>query len=144
MKIKKLKKELEITSIKYVLKNNPYFLIEIKILLSKELDINVLTNKSFVKLVAKKVQISELFNFSNLKFPLSIKTFDSYKSMYSYLLIDANRVNSNIVFINFKGVVTKINNLSLLKSTNAVTIFNSLDTVLNSGFMLLKILKVSI
>ena len=143
MKIKKFKKELSVAIMESTLRENSYFLIELKQENNKIIPINQFSSKIFVKAIAKKLKLSDFFVASTFKFPIVIKVFNELNLVDSYLSTNSYKKDFSIVFVKLGLVIVKMTSLSLLSKLKHLNTFNSLDKLLNNSLLVLKVLNLS-
>jgi hypothetical protein len=69
-----------------------------------------------------------------------IKVFNNSDDIETYLS-NQNEKKSTIVFVKLNSVSLKSANLFLLSKIKAVNIFNTLDSLLNSGMLFLRLIN---
>ena len=141
MKIKKLKKELNVSLANKKLSLKTFFLFEVKNSNISFTSKNILYSRTFVKLISKNVKFSKNFNTLPLKFPLVLKVFDTFENIYEYVLNQKLKNNSNVVFVKIANIVVKGNDLDLITSINPINSFNVLVSLLDRVVPLAKVLK---
>lgn len=141
MKIKKFKKELSVAIAESIVNSNSYFSIELKKENLKALEANC-SSTLLVKVISKKLKLSDFLKASTFKFPMIIKVFKDSDSIENYLL-NQDEKKSAIVFAKFNSVSLKSTNLFLLSKLKAVNTFNTLDNILNSGVLFLRLINAS-
>jgi hypothetical protein len=145
MKIKNIKKAISVTLSERNLNSSSFFLLEIKKLNIKKLvdEPGILYTKTFVKATSKNINLSDFLVPSTLKFPLVLKVFKDYNSIFNYLLEEKKEKKNSIVFVKMGKISFKENDLSLLYSTDIVHSFNSLSHLLNPMVGVLKLFTLS-
>jgi hypothetical protein len=141
MKIKKLKKELNVSLANKKLSLKTFFLFEVKNSNISFTSKNILYSRTFVKLISKNVKFSKNFNTLPLKFPLVLKVFDTFENIYEYVLNQKLKNNSNVVFVKIANVAVKGNDLDLITSIDPINSFNVLVSLLDRVVPLAKVLK---
>jgi hypothetical protein len=141
MKIKKLKKELNVSLANKKLSLKTFFLFEVKNSNISFTSKNILYSRTFVKLISKNVNFSKNFNTLPLKFPLVLKVFDTFENIYEYVLNQKLKNNSNVVFVKIANVAVKGNDLDLITSIDPINSFNVLASLLDRVVPLAKVLK---
>jgi hypothetical protein len=141
MKIKKLKKELNVSLANKKLSLKTFFLFEVKNSNISFTSKNILYSRTFVKLISKNVKFSKNFNTLPLKFPLVLKVFDTFENIYEYVLNQKLKNNSNVVFVKIANVAVKGNDLDLITSIDPINSFNVLASLLDRVVPLAKVLK---
>lgn len=141
MKIKKLKKELNVSLANKKLSLKTFFLFEVKNSNISFTSKNILYSRTFVKLISKNVKFSKNFNTLPLKFPLVLKVFDTFENIYEYVLNQKLKNNSNVVFVKIANIAVKGNDLDLITSINPINSFNVLVSLLDRVVPLAKVLK---
>jgi hypothetical protein len=141
MKIKKIKKELNVSLANKKLSIKTFFLFEVKNSNISFTSKNILSSRTFVKLISKNVKFSKNFNTLPLKFPLVLKVFDTFENIYEYVLNQKLKNNSNVVFVKIANVAVKGNDLDLITSIDPINSFNVLVSLLNRVVPLAKVLK---
>ena len=141
MKIKKLKKELNVSLANKKLSLKTFFLFEVKNSNISFTSKNILYSRTFVKLISKNVKFSKNFNTLPLKFPLVLKVFDTFENIYEYVLNQKLKNNSNVVFVKIANIAVKGNDLDLITSINSINSFNVLVSLLDRVVPLAKVLK---
>jgi len=141
MKIKKLKKELNVSLANKKLSLKTFFLFEVKNSNISFTSKNILYSRTFVKLISKNVKFSKSFNTLPLKFPLVLKVFDTFENIYEYVLNQKLKNNSNVVFVKIANIAVKGNDLDLITSINPINSFNVLVSLLDRVVPLAKVLK---
>jgi hypothetical protein len=141
MKIKKIKKELNVSLANKKLSLKTFFLFEVKNSNISFTSKNILYSRTFVKLISKNVKFSKNFNTLPLKFPLVLKVFDTFENIYEYVLNQKLKNNSNVVFVKIANVAVKGNDLDLITSIDPINSFNVLVSLLDRVVPLAKVLK---
>ena len=141
MKIKKLKKELNVSLANKKLSLKTFFLFEVKTSNISFTSKNILYSRTFVKLISKNVKFSKNFNTLPLKFPLVLKVFDTFENIYEYVLNQKLKNNSNVVFVKIANIAVKGNDLDLITLINSINSFNVLVSLLDRVVPLAKVLK---
>lgn len=141
MKIKKLKKELNVSLANKKLSLKTFFLFEVKTSNISFTSKNILYSRTFVKLISKNVKFSKNFNTLPLKFPLVLKVFDTFENIYEYVLNQKLKNNSNVVFVKIANIAVKGNDLDLIPLINSINSFNVLVSLLDRVVPLAKVLK---
>lgn len=141
MKIKKLKKELNVSLANKKLSLKTFFLFEVKNSNISFTSKNILYSRTFVKLISKNVKFSKNFNTLPLKFPLVLKVFDTFENIYEYVLNQKLKNNSNVVFVKIANIAVKGNDLDLITLINSINSFNVLVSLLDRVVPLAKVLK---
>jgi hypothetical protein len=141
MKIKKLKKELNVSLANKKLSLKTFFLFEVKNSNISFTSKNILYSRTFVKLISKNVKFSKNFNTLPLKFPLVLKVFDTFENIYEYVLNQKLKNNSNVVFVKIANIAVKGNDLDLITLINSTNSFNVLVSLLDRVVPLAKVLK---
>lgn len=143
MKIKKFKKELSVAIMESTLRENAYFLIELKQESHKIIRTNQIFSKIFVKAIAKKLKLSDFLVASTFKFPIVIKVFNELSFVESYLSTNSYKKDFSIVFVKLGLVVVKMTSLVLLSNLKHVNTFNSLDKLIRNSLLVLRVLNLS-
>ena len=143
MKTKKFKKELSVAIMESTLRENSYFLIELKQENNKIIPINQFSSKIFVKAIAKKLKLSDFFVASTFKFPIAIKVFNELSLVDSYLSANSYKKDFSIVFVKLGLVIVKMTSLSLLSKLKSLNTINSLDKLLDKSLPVLRVLNLS-
>jgi len=141
MKTKKFKKELSVAIAESIVNSNFYFSIELKKENLKVLEANF-SSTLLVKVISKKLKLSDFLKASTFKFPMILKVFKNSDSIENYLS-NQDEKKSPIVFAKFNFVSLKSTNLFLLSKLKAVNTFNTLDNLLNSGVLFLRLINAS-
>jgi len=141
MKIKKIKKELNVSLANKKLSLKTFFLFEVKNSNISFTSKNILYSRTFVKLISKNVKFSKNFNTLPLKFPLVLKVFDTFENIYEYVLNQKLKNNSNVMFVKIANVAVKGNDLDLITSIDPINSFNVLVSLLDRVVPLAKVLK---
>lgn len=141
MKIKNLKKELNVSLANKKLSLKTFFLFEVKNSNISFTSKNILYSRTFVKLISKNVKFSKNFNTLPLKFPLVLKVFDTFENIYEYVLNQKLKNNSNVVFVKIANIAVKGNDLDLITLINSINSFNVLVSLLDRVVPLAKVLK---
>lgn len=141
MKIKKFKKELSVAIAESIVNSNSHFSIELKKENLKGSQVNF-SSTLLVKVISKKLKLSNFLIPSTFKFPLSIKLFKDSSGVEDYLS-NHNKKESAIVFAKLNFVCLKSSNTLLLSKLKALNSFNTLDKLLNSGLLILRLLNAS-
>jgi hypothetical protein len=141
MKIKKIKKELNVSLANKKLSLKTFFLFEVKNSNISFTSKNILYSRTFVKLISKNVKFSKNFNTLPLKFPLVLKVFHTFENIYEYVLNQKLKNNSNVVFVKIANVAVKGNDLDLITSIDPINSFNVLVSLLDRVVPLAKVLK---
>lgn len=92
MKVKNLKKSLEIAFISRLINHYSYFTIECSV---KNQRFESCSTKTLIKISVNKQVISSYLNHYDLKYPLLIKSFENYRNFYFY----AETINTNTVVL---------------------------------------------
>jgi hypothetical protein len=141
MKIKKFKKELSVAIAESIVNSNSHFSIELKKENLKGSQVNFSSTRTLlVKVVSKKLKLSDFLIPSTFKFPLSIKLFKDSSGVEDYLS-NYNKKESAIVFAKLNFVCLKSSNILLLSKLKALNSFNTLDKLLSSGLLILRLLN---
>jgi hypothetical protein len=141
MKIKKFKKELSVAIAESIVNSNYHFSIELKKENLKGSQVNFSSTRTLlVKVVSKKLKLSDFLIPSTFKFPLSIKLFKDSSGVEDYLS-NYNKKESAIVFAKLNFVCLKSSNILLLSKLKALNSFNTLDKLLSSGLLILRLLN---
>jgi len=141
MKIKKLKKEINVSLANFQTKRNKFFLFELKQPQKELSNEKILYSRTFVKLISKNVKFSENFSHLPLKFPLTLKVFDNFENIQSYLSDQRAKKESKVVFVKISNIVIKGNDLNLIPTLDPVNSFNLLTKLLDRVIPVVKVLN---
>ena len=141
MKIKKFKKELSVAIAESIVNSNSYFSIELKKENLKAPKGNF-SSTLLVKVISKKLTLSDFLIASTFKFPMVIKVFKDSDGIENYLSNQYEK-KSAIAFAKLNFVSLRSTNLFLLSRLKVVNTFNTLDNLLNSGMSFLRLINAS-